>query len=224
MSKLILPSTTEDGRPKLSYSQHNLWNEAKGFNTGLIPGKYEYIRKYFMWEKYEDIGWGQFGNETQQYIQQRLHKNNFSAEEKKVLDTIEPLDIFEKEFIIDFGDFVVQAFLDDISEDHALVRDYKTASDNSRQKYYEDSYDQLDVYALAIYKEKGFIPNAELIIIEREGNAYKGGRKVLKVGKNVWTHEIKMNKQKLNNIEKAMRKTAKEISEYYKVYLKMTGE
>jgi len=103
-----------------------------------------------------------------------------------------------------------------------LIRDYKTASDKSRAKYYEPTYKQLDIYALETLKSKGFIPELELCIIERTGNAFNGGgREALKVGKEIWWHTVKTDKTRLKKIEKGIRETVKEISEYYKVFLKM---
>lgn len=222
-SKIILPTTTDDGRPKISYSQHKLWNDAKGFNTGLL-GQFEYIRKYFMKERFPGGAYADFGTEVQEYIQERKHAEKFDDKEKAILESIEPLDLFEEEFALDMGDFVVQCFIDDSKEDFSFIRDYKTASDSSRKKYYQDDYDQLDVYALAVHDEFKIIPKVELKIIERSGNAFSGGRKALKVAGEVWTHELKMDKTKLNNMDKALRKSVQEISDFYQVYLKVAGK
>jgi len=221
MEKLLLPKTDENGVGLVSYSQVSLWEEVKSFNLSIL-GRYEYIRSKMLGEKYEDMGWGQFGNEVQEYIQERKHSDNFDQEEKAVLETIQPLDIYEEEFFIDFGTFKLLGYKDDVKKDYSLIRDYKTASENSKAKYYTDEYKQLDIYALDTYKKHSFIPELELCIIERTGNPFKGGgRDVLKVGKQVWWHKRETNLQRLNKIEQGIIKSVKEISDYYKVFLKI---
>lgn len=217
---LILPTTNKQGKPKLSYSQYKLWKEDKGFNTGLL-GKYEYIRKYFLKEEYEDAGFGLFGTQVQEYIQERKHTDLFDENEKKTLDSIEPLDVFEHEFELDLGGFVVQGFIDDMKKDHSKYRDYKTASKKSKDKYYQDDYEQLDIYGLYSLKVNNFIPVLELCIIERNGNAFTNGRNALKVGENVWWHEVQADKSKLEKLETELKKVAQEISEYYQTFQKV---
>ena len=208
-----------NGKPQVSYSQIDLWNSIKGFNTGL-PGYYEYVRKYFLNEKYTDYGWGQFGNEVQEYIQERKCPECFNDQEKEVLDKIEVFGEPEVEMIIDFDSFVLLGFKDEESKDKKLIRDYKTASMSSKQKYFKEDYFQLDVYALHTYKELGFIPKIELCIIERGGNAFKGGRKSLTVGTEVWYHTVQTSKDRLKLVENYILETVEEISDYYKIFKK----
>lgn len=220
MSDIILPVTDKSGRPKLSYSQYNLWREKKGFNTGLL-GRWEYIRKYLLRESYPQNAYGSFGQDVECYVRKQGCEERFSDEEKKTLDQVEPLGIYEYKVEVDFGDFVLEGYIDDMTEDHSIYRDYKTASENSKEKLYKDDYEQLDIYALYSLRENGFIPIIELCIIERMGNAYAGGREALKVGENIWWHRKKIDKEGLETLDKKIRQTAEEISEYYKVFQKV---
>jgi len=132
--------------------------------------------------------------------------------------------VFQKEFRLDFGDFCMLGFMDDLTPDYRLLRDYKSCSLNSSKKYFKDDYYQLDVYAMAIEQEKGFIPTLEVCMIERKGNCmFKGGREVLKVGDNIWYHTRETTVERQDWLREDIRRVAEEISMYYTVYQKLAG-
>lgn len=218
-----LPRIDDNGTPYVSYSQLKLWHEAKGFDTGK-PGKEEFIRKYFLNEQFEDKGgFADFGNHVEAYITERGEAHRFTEAERAVLETIQPLGIFQKEIKLDFGDFYVKGFIDDTAPDQSKIRDYKSASNKSREKYYKDDYYQLDIYALAIQQECGKIPELEVCIIERLGNGFRGGRDVMFVGSNVWYHTRETSQERLDMLAKWIVTTTKEISEYWEVFQKLNA-
>lgn len=222
---MILPRQDEQGQSYISYSQITAWNAPKGYNTGK-PGKEEFIRSYFLGEKFEQDkgGFASFGEHVENYITKREDGDKFTADEKAILETITPLGLFQREIRIEFEGFYLKGYIDDISPDLTHIRDYKTASLNSAKKYYEDDYQQLDVYSLAILKETGKIPTSlEVVVIERKGNGYKGGRDVLKVGGQIWVIPRQTNAAKLDLLSTNIINTAKEISEYYEIFLKLNG-
>lgn len=219
---MLLPRSDEHG-PYISYSQIKLWNELKGYNTGL-SGKKEFIRSYFLGEQYPDKGgYGQFGTEVEAYITDRKEADKFTDAERAVLEQVVPLGVFQREFKCPFEEgFYVKGFIDDCSEDLTRIRDYKTASLNSSKKYYEDDYFQLDVYALAIDKEIGKIPtDLEVTCIERTGNGFRGGRGVLNVGSTIWHIPRKTSVERLKTLSNTIISTAVEISEYYQIFLEL---
>lgn len=218
---MILPRKDQDGIPYISYSQVKLWNEAKGFNTGL-PGRQEFIRSYFFGEEYPDKGgYGTFGTEVENYITMRLDDDKFTADELKTLNKIKPLGVFQHEARIDFDGFYLKGYIDDMADDFSKARDYKTASNNSRKKYDDPDYFQLDVYAAAIQQKHGIIPELEVCVIERLGNGFKGGRPALSVGENIWYVKRETNEERLKQVKQYILDTAKEISAYYTVFLKL---
>ena len=80
------------------------------------------------------------------------------------------------------------------------------------------------MYALKAIEETGVIPKLEVCIIERKGNAnFGGGRKALKVGKSVWYVERETNEERLDKLRAEIEETVKEISNYYKTYLKVNS-
>ena len=238
-NKLVLPKTLKRelweklgsnpewekhiGKPMVSWSQIEVFNDKKGFNTGLL-GMFEYFRKYFLGETYPDMGWGTFGTEAQEYIQERKHSNKFTPAEKEVLETIEPLDIFEQPVILDFGTFIVLGFIDGLSEDWTKMRDIKTKSESSKKDLFTGKKHQLELYSLFVEQEKGFLPECEYVIVEREGGRacmMGGGRDVLTVGERVWYEPYKITKARLAETKKLVKSTVKEISNYYQVFLKL---
>lgn len=206
----------------LSYSQITSWNENKSFNL-RVPGNLEYILGYFFGEEFPDWGWGQFGTEVEEYICEKKHIENFTNREREVLDSIVPLGTFQQEGFIEFDGFRVKLYIDDATEDLSHIRDYKTASDKSRQKYYQDDYWQLDTYGMWVKQQTGKLPEkAELVIIERTGNAFKGGgRSALQVGDQIWQHYRELTEERQEILREKIIKTAHEISNCYQTFLKL---
>lgn len=220
--KIVLPRQDKDGNYYVSYSALKAWTEKKGFNTGRL-GKEEFIRNYFFGEIYPDTnGFATFGSQVEDYICGKPEaKEHFTAKEKETLDKITPLGVFQHEFKLQFDNFYVKGFIDDLTPDYKLLRDYKTASENSKAKYYEDDYNQLDIYALAIQQDFGFIPQLEVAVIERIGNGFRGGRDVMTVGEQIWYIPRTTTEAKLLELKEYIINTTKEISDYYKVFLKL---
>lgn len=218
MSKFELPRLGEDGRYSISYSQIKLWHDIKGFSTGLM-GRMEYIRSYMLGEEYKDWGWGQFGTEVEDYICERQWADKFTDEEKATMKKVIPLGNFQVPIEIDFKDFIFKGFKDDTNDDESILRDYKTASVKSKEQYYGEDYKQLDLYALDTLKKTGNLPKElQVTIIERNGNAFRGGRDVLTVGENIWEVQREVDKVRIDSMENLIVETAKEISEYYAVF------
>lgn len=212
-----LPSKI-NGKPKISYSQANLFMGKTCFNLGAVPGMYEYFQKYFLRKKFPDeMGWGEFGRNVEDAIETQDF-SKFSEKEAKILKRVKPLPIFQKELVVDFGDFVVQGFLDNCTEDMTEVIDFKTASENSVKQYYGKEYKQLLLYSLLIWKQTGVIPkNVKVIAILRDGNPYKGEE--LKVADKPPRHiPIEFEKKDLEDIEVWLYNAVSGISEYYKIF------
>lgn len=223
MSEILLPKS-RDGRQYLSYSQIKSWKSAKSFNLS-IEGKLEYMLEYFFGEEFGDMGWAQFGTEVEEYITERKHADKFTDKEKETLDSITTLGVFQKEGWIHFDDFDVLLYIDDCTTDLSHIRDYKTASENSSKQYYKDDYWQMDVYGMFCKQETGKLPEkAEMVIIERAGNCFRGGgRGVLSVKDRVWYHDRELTEKRQMILKQDIKDVAYEISECYKMFLKLTG-
>ena len=212
------------GKPMLSWSQIETWFDKKGFNTGR-QGKEEYMLKYFFGDEFPDMGWAQFGQEVEDYICYKNNADKFTEDERKVLDTIQPLGCFQREVVLNMGDFVVLGYIDDHSEDMSIIRDYKTKSKSSKKDLHSTKKHQIPLYAAA-FKQEGFdVKKAEYVIIERLGGRecmMGGGRESLSVGGEVWYEEFDMKGREKKALA-AARQAAEEISIYYQAFKKLNG-
>lgn len=213
-----LPRTDEAGKPRISYSQVKLFNDPKSFNL-QVEGELEYMAIYFLNHSFSDTGWGQFGKDVEAYIADREKADCFTDKERATLEKIEPLGVTSDKFSVDFGEFVLTGIIDDRLEDWSKIRDYKTASKNSKKQYETNKYVQLDLYAMAAIQETGKIPELEVCVIERKGNAnYGGGRDALTVGSNIWYIDRETTEERLEMLREEIRETVVRISEYYKIF------
>lgn len=219
------------GKQYVSWSQVESYNDDKGFNTGF-EGDLEYILKYFSRIEFPDVGWGDFGDDVEAYVTEKKSAENFSVEEKKTLDRIKPLGVFQKEIClyIEELDVVILGYIDDMtppSEEKLvkLVRDYKTKSKSSKKDLHLDKKHQLEIYTMYLLQQGYNVEQAEYCIIERLGGAEcmrGGGRQSLKVGKEIWyeTYERATDPKRLVQTKKLLISTVKSISELYKTYNK----
>lgn len=221
------------GKNYISWSQIETWNSPSGFNTGLL-GKYEYIRKYFLGEKFPDMGWGTFGNETENYITDRKDADKFNDEEKKTLDKIKPLGVFQEEILIYLEDLdvVVSGFLDDRTKETKekivkKLRDYKTKSESSKKDLHKPEKHQIEIYIWGLQQKGLTVEEAEYCIIERLGGRecmQGGGREALSIGKRIWYEPYSWTEKRLKQTEKLVKDTIKDIDKHYRTYKKIFGD
>lgn len=222
---VVLPKSTEDGQPYLSYSQYSKFKRSPK----------EYYRQYFFGEPFDGNAYTDFGS----LIGEALETGDFSAfseEEQKVLKKITRLDQFEREITWDLNGFVVTGYIDTndskIVEDEAhghpgmdreivtTIIDYKTGALNKVAEYEDENYDQVTIYAGAILQQTGTVPEKGWVeLIERTGNAFKGEE--LKLGTEVVKIPQNVTKKKIKETETKLRAAAKEISDRYKVFKKL---
>lgn len=221
---IVLPRQNPDGSYYISYSQVTTWKEMKSFNLSIL-GKLEYIRSYFFGEQFPDAGWAQFGSEVEDYVCEKKGRELFTQPELITLDKVVPLGRFQTEVKIPlFPNVFLKGFIDDAAEDFSVIRDYKTASNNSRSRYYKPDYVQLPIYAAGVREITGRLPErAEVKIIERLGNCFRmvNRRDLLSVGTQIWDVDIDVSHARVEKELAKVRATVLEISEAYKVFLKL---
>lgn len=218
------------GKPYVSWSQIESFNDRKGFNTGF-KGSLEWILKYLLGYDFPDLGWGEFGNKVEDYICNREHQEMFSDSEKVVLDSIKPLGIFQREITLHIKelDFIVLGYIDDMELDGKKVktlRDYKTKSKSSKADLHDDKKHQIEIYTWGLEQEGYEVESAEYVVIERLGGRecmMGGGVDSLSVGNEIWYEpyaQEKLGKKRREQTEKLVIKTAKKMSELYKTFNK----
>ncbi|MEX0595850.1 MAG: hypothetical protein WD512_05050, partial [Candidatus Paceibacterota bacterium] len=227
----------------------NSFKSMKSFNLSIL-GKHEYMRSYFLNERHPDQGWAEFGQDTEDYIcyrglsQKEVEKmdqereasgeklvseifSSFSDTEKETLNKIEPLGNFQVQVDLEIMPGVyLLGYIDDATKDLTYIRDYKTGSKNSCKKYYENDYYQLDLYSAYVRDVTGKLPDiAEVCMIERSGNCFGmvERRDLLEVKNEIWYHERKISDDRIDFVLHDLRRVVKEISDLYKVFLKVNG-
>lgn len=221
--QIILPQTDEDGRHYISYSQWTSWKSSKSFSLG-VKGRIEYMVGYFFGRRFPDQGWAEFGQDVEDYICEKTKADKFTKEERKVLDQIEPLGVFQTEVKWEFFPGVyLKGYIDDALPDFTKIRDYKTGSKSSTQQYWELGYKQLNIYAGWVQQEYGFIPETEVCAVERKGNCFGmvGARDRLSVGGKVWYIPRVVLQEDIEGVRAELIAATFEISEAYKIFKKL---
>lgn len=224
--QIILPRKDAEGNYYISYSQYSSWKSLEGFNTGF-HGNVEYMLSYFFGQRFEDAGWALFGEQVEGYITERKYGEFFTEREKEIMERVKPLGIYQHEvkfFIL--PNVYILGYIDDMREDFSKIRDYKTASKSSKARYYSTEYKQLDIYAMYVQKITGKLPEAEVCIIERKGNVFGkvNARNLLSVGDFVDYVPRTISEERCQEVKAELIKTISDISDAYKLYLKLNGK
>ena len=217
LNKIILPQTDENGEMYLSYSQKKTWKK-----------KRDYIRQYFFGNKSDNEyleKYGDFGNKIADVFRNEDY-SGFTKKEIEFLKTIPKYDEFETEVHLDMGGWYVKCYVDSNTKvEDGYVKellDYKTGEIDKRKVDYESQeYDQIEIYAAAFEQKYGKLPNkGKVVLIQRDGNAFKNEE--LKLGDKYIEIPKKITKKRIKEVKDEYIYTAREISEYYKVFLKLT--
>lgn len=235
------------GKNYISWSTCESFNDKAGFNTGLL-GEYEWVLNKLSKIDFGDMGWGQFGSETEAYItlrklskkelskiEEKVQKElkdalvNFTNREKAVLDTIKPLGVFQTEicYYVEELDIIVLGYIDDhspvIDGKINMLRDYKTKSESSKKDLHLDKKHQIELYILGLRQQGYEVENAEYCIIERFGGKEcmnGGGRESLSIGDRVWYESYSWTESRLKQTHAMIVDTAKRISSIVTTYKK----
>lgn len=235
------------GLPYVSWSQVESFNDKSGFNTGLL-GEFEYLLGRFTKVEFPDMGWGQFGSETEAYITLRdLSKSklaklevkiqdelaasivNFSDKEKKILEGVKALGVFQDEicYHVEELNIIVLGYIDDRSPEKdgmvEMLRDYKTKSEASKKDLHDAKKHQIELYILGLRQRGLIVQNAEYCIIERLGGKEcmgGGGREALSIGDRVWYEPYSWDEDRLKVTHQMIIDTVTRISNLYTTYEK----
>jgi hypothetical protein len=231
------------GKSYVSWSQIESFNDKAGFNTGLL-GEYEYILNRFSKVEFPEMGWGIFGSELEAYVTLRNLKDlsgveekvqkefyaavrNFTDKEKKVLNTIEPLGVFQDEicYYVKEIDAIVLGYIDDrtkeVKKRVKLMRDYKSKSEASKKDLHDAKKHQFELYILGLRQRGLEVENVEYCIVERLGGyqcMQGGGREALSVGERVWYEPYSWTEERLKITHQMIIDTAKRISSIKNTY------
>lgn len=219
-----LPKICEKtGKPKLSYSQINAWENYKQ----------DYIKQYFMGIKLPSSPYAEFGTnigvarETGDY-------SMFDIETREILEQIPRVDgtLYEREILLDMGDFVVQGFIDEfvphttnvvelvpeslykVTPSYIII-DNKTGGKGKDSEYRSKDYLQTVIYRMALEQDGIVVSDTQVRFFLRSGSHFKPP---MKLSGEVFIIPIDYNAERVEYAKAKLRRIASEISEMYSAY------
>ena len=225
-----------EGKPKMSYSMHSSWIDDK-YKPEVILS---YIMDYWDYENGFEP-YADFGNDVGSYIEHHAQGLDYKPTMIKqgdiehihnLVDFDEGCE-YEREVVLDFGDFVMEGYIDrakfyDLKKGQSVeLVDFKTGNLSKCDKKYgkESDYSQTTLYAKALedegYKIRG--NKTKVQVLGRKG--FHMREDLYLSGEDEWfTH--KYSSKIAEKAMEEMRKSAEEIADYYTYYQKtfLNGE
>ncbi len=202
-----LPKKDKHGNNYLSYSQISTFKRDKT----------EYYDQYILKTPFKGNAYTDFGSKIGEALEHNFF-DNFELKEKKILESVKRLDLFERKTILNYEGFYVIGYIDTCKYNFKEIIDYKTGGKGKDLQYKNKEYTQLQIYALSLRQETGITPSiASVQFITRAGNAFKGENLYVANIKPIEI-EIDLSISRLKSVYWGILKTAKEISEFYKKY------
>ena len=119
-----LPTKDRNGKNYLSYSQIQLFKQSKE----------DYYKRYILNEPFKGNAYTDFGSKVGYALQYNCF-DNFTEQEKTILNQCVRLDEFEKCVKLDYDNFYIIGFVDTNSFDYGHIIDYKTGGRNKEYQY-----------------------------------------------------------------------------------------
>lgn len=190
-------------RPHLSISQINLWESDPS----------AYMKRYFLNipdapSPMMDFG-KQFASDIEDYVKGEQRDFNFPP---NFLQDIYLYPHVEYKLEHDFGDFKFIGYIDNASENFAIIRDFKTGTAAWTQDRLENSL-QMMAYSLILFKQQTILPTC---FIDYYKTRIKGKSMEWTDVHETYQHTFTM--QDLAKTEIRIRKAAEEIAEAYELH------
>lgn len=206
------------GREKISYSQYN------SFRDPLYKG--DFIIQYFLGIRLPPGIFADYGSACGGFFEDgvTVDTNWLSEFDVEVLKKVPRPDgaTYESEIVIDCGDFVIQGFSDQEFERSGLleINDMKTGNVDSKVAFYgSDEYQQTTLYSYCREQEGHQIGYSGVILLGRKGNGRPGHP--LRLSGVIEYIPTPYTKERAEKALEKVRKVAEEISDLYKIFLKV---
>jgi hypothetical protein len=231
--KLVLPKVyvareakyeKYNGLPKLSYSQ------VGSFSDPLY--KNDYIRQYMMGFPSEGSIWTEFGSATGEWLETNGEKCSDLLNEESIAALKEiprpAKAAYEYPIAVTVetpeGQLILEGYIDEleyVSDNKVIVRDFKTGHiDKKEAQYASPEYQQTTLYSYHMDVNEGMeVVGSEVMLLSRKGNNRPGHPVRLENKRK--TIPTPYSRERAEEYFKKVRKTAKEISDLYKVWLKV---
>jgi hypothetical protein len=212
-----------NGMEKLSYSQIG------SFSDPLY--KNDYIRQYMMGIRSEGSIWTEFGSAVGEW----LETHGKVSSPLLLDDTIEALKQVPRPAKADYeypiavvvstdeGDVVLEGYIDELEytgPNKVIIRDFKTGNIEKKAEYYaSEDYQQTTLYAYHMETEGFEIEGSCVTLLSRKGNGY--AKHPVRLENKILDIPTPYSKERAEQFFVKVRKVAKEISDMYKVFLKV---
>ena len=201
------------GKFYISYSTVSSW---EGYRENLIKQKFVGIT--LQSGVYAELG-TYFGNAVENGEFAKDNPNGFTGQENLKLVPRPASAEYEKMILIDRGEYVIIGFIDIYDETNGVARvgDIKTGGARKEKEYADPKYIQVMLYAHAIEQSGKEIGDTYVWFVRRTGSHINPP---LHISEEQFKIPLAYSPERvvyaLNKVDTA----AKELSEYYKVYLK----
>lgn len=233
-SKLVLPKKyiaretrfeKYNGMEKLSYSQIGSFTDPTYRN--------DYIRQYMFGIPSEGSIWTEFGSAAGEWIETNGEVcspllNEESIESLKAIPRpAKAAYEYPIAVVVDTpeGDLVIEGYIDEleyVSDTEVIVRDFKTGNiDKKVEQYASDDYQQTTLYSYHMETEGYKVVDSCVLLLSRKGNGY--AKHPVRLENKTKYIPTPYSKERAEKYFVKVRKTAKEISDMYKVFLKVNN-
>lgn len=203
------------GKPYLSYSSAESWESYRE----------DFIKKRFVGIELPFGIYGAMGTYVGEALEHgefdKSNPNGFIGQENLDFEKLRPKGAeYEKLIIIPREGYFILGFIDRYEDEGDLgvnILDFKTGGPGKEQKYREDSYTQVILYAHGVELTGKKINKTGVYFIRREGSHVNPP---MKIGKEQFYIPLKYNKKRVEFAVKRMDRIASEISSCYSTYLK----
>jgi len=218
------------GKAKMSYSAYTSWKELKY--------RGEFIAQKFLKEVVAGGMFADYGSACGEFIE---HSGDVAKVRAEIAHLLSESDIailtgvvdsategseYEREIVLDRGDYVIHGFIDECSilDDASLfVKDFKTGNDK-KVKMYSDfkQYQQTGLYAHALIQEGEHVGGCGVVLLDRKGNnTTVGDKNVLRLTGTITDVPTPYDPEATEAwLKKDFDKVAKEISDFRRFYNK----
>ena len=207
-----------EGKPKISYSQYNSWCE------DTYRG--DYIGKYFLGVPDPGNIFTDFGGYVGEFLESGVDNSGYlDAEDLKWLNTVERPENaeYEREVVLDLGEFVVQGFIDQNWEtpEGMIVKDFKTGGDKQKKMYGGEDYQQTTLYCKSLVEEGITIADSCVELMPRKGNKLdkSADHPMRLVGEGI-AIPTPYSEERAEKFIKKLTEVTTDISDHYKCYIK----
>jgi len=230
--KLVLPKKYKareerfekyNGMEKLSYSQIGSYTDPLYKN--------DYIRQYMFGIPSEGSIWTEFGSAVGEFIETNGEVCSDLLNEESI-NALKDLPRPKKAayeypiaVVVDTpeGELVIEGYIDElefVNDKQVVVRDFKTGNiDKKVEQYASPEYQQTTLYSYHMETEGYEVINSCVWLLSRKGNGRAGHP--VRLENKFLEIPTPYSKERAEQYFDKVRKTAKEISDLYKVYLKV---